>query len=122
MIALLVVVMGILIPVIAHEREQANRTVCLNHLHMLGQEMIRYAGDFDGMLPNDNVSGELGSYQSGQSSLVALADRYVKNNDAFHCPCDTDKTPPTIDTALYRRPTSARVSYDFYSIWWDPDD
>jgi prepilin-type processing-associated H-X9-DG protein len=39
----------------------------------------------------------------------------------FHCPSDGDPVPADIVTADYTLPDSARVSYDFYSVWWMPE-
>jgi prepilin-type processing-associated H-X9-DG protein len=42
----------------------------------------------------------------------------VKEPRVFFCPSDRDSPPDAIVTADWTLPNSARVSYEFYSIWW----
>jgi prepilin-type processing-associated H-X9-DG protein len=53
--------------------------------------------------------------------LVAFNRDYVRAAATFHCPGDIDPVPAKIETADYTLPNSARVSYDFYSVFWMPE-
>ena len=44
-----------------------------------------------------------------------------KTVGVFHCPSDTDEQPEVIDNASYNQANSSRISYDFYSVWWQPE-
>ena len=51
-----------------------------------------------------------------------LARQFLGSNAAvFHCPSDRDPVPQRIETADYDLPNSARVSYDFYTVFWQPE-
>ena len=44
----------------------------------------------------------------------------MRSPGVFHCPSDNDPTQEQITNGDYSLPDSARTSYDFYSIFWDP--
>jgi hypothetical protein len=83
--------------------------------------MTLYANNFRGWLPNSNPAGDPNNYDAVNAVLVALNRDYVRAPAAFHCPSDNDPEPTAIETADYTKPNSARVSYDFYSVWWMPE-
>jgi prepilin-type processing-associated H-X9-DG protein len=72
-------------------------------------------------LPNMNPPLTTSDYDSTNIVLVALNRDYVRSAGVFHCPSDTDPEPKAIETADYVLPNSARVSYDFYSPFWEPE-
>ena len=117
-IGIIVVLIGILMPAISRAREKANRTKCLANLRTLGQAMVMYANNSKGWLPNLNPRDDANDYAATNAVLVALNRDYVREPAAFHCPSDRDPVPSDIVTADYTLPDSARVSYDFYSVWW----
>ena len=49
--------------------------------------------------------------------MVHFADE-VQAAGVFHCPSDKDDEPQVIATAAQNQPQSARVSYEFYSLWF----
>jgi prepilin-type N-terminal cleavage/methylation domain-containing protein/prepilin-type processing-associated H-X9-DG protein len=121
-IGIISVLISLLLPAINRAREQAHRTTCLANLRTLGQAMILYANASHDRLPNSNPPHTVNDYAGTNSVLVALANKYVRQPAAFHCPSDLDAVPDAIDTADYVLPNSARVSYDFYSVFWMPED
>ncbi|HSI32879.1 MAG: type II secretion system protein [Phycisphaerae bacterium] len=120
-IGIIALLISILLPALNRAREQANRTKCLANLRSLGQAMILYTNDFRGRLPNTNPPNTAYDYDAINYVLVALNRDYVKSPGAFHCPGDDDPAPTDIVTADYSLPNSARVSYDFYSVFFVPE-
>lgn len=120
-IGIITILIGILIPVVSKAREQAKRTQCLSNLRELGAAMLMYANQHKDKLPNTNPPQTPNDYDATNAVLVALNRDYVKSPRVFHCPSDDDPVPQSIDTADYSLPNSARVSYEFYSIFWEPE-
>jgi prepilin-type N-terminal cleavage/methylation domain-containing protein len=120
-IGIIAVLMGLLLPSLSRAREAARRTKCLANLRTLGQAMNMYADSSRGWLPNMNPAFSVNEYNATNEVLVALNREYVRAPAVFHCPSDTDPEPELIETADYKLPNSARVSYDFYSVWWQPE-
>jgi len=120
-IGIIAVLIGVLLPVMAKAREQANRTQCLSNLRELGNAMIMYAGVHRDRLPNTNPPLTSEDYDATNEVLVALNRDYVRSPAVFRCPADSDPAPQAIETADYTLPNSARVSYEFYSIFWEPE-
>ena len=121
MIGIIAVLIGLLLPALSKAREQANRTKCAANLRSLGQAMILYANDSRDWLPNLNPPNTSADYSATNTVLVALAKKYVRQAATFHCPSDSDPVPQDIVTADPLLSDSARVSYDFYSIYWRPE-
>jgi type II secretory pathway pseudopilin PulG len=120
-IGIIVLLIGMLMPAVNAARERANRTKCLANLRSLGQAMVMYANESKNWLPNANPKGSTNDYDGTNAVLVALNRDYVRAPAVFHCPSDGDPEPGEIETADYVKPNSARVSYDFYSVWWMPE-
>ena len=120
-IGIITILIGLLMPALARAREGARRTKCLANLRTLGQAMVMYANDSKGWLPNSNPAMTVNDYDMTNAVLVALNRVYVRSPGSFHCPSDSDPMPEKIETADYTKPNSARVSYDFYSVWWTPE-
>ena len=121
-IGIIAVLIGVLLPALAKAREQSNRTACLSNLRALGQGMLLYANDSRDWLPNSNPPKTYVNAAAQNAVLVGLATKYIRSPKTFHCPSDTDPIPEAIETADYVLPNSAHVSYEFYSIWWRPED
>jgi prepilin-type N-terminal cleavage/methylation domain-containing protein/prepilin-type processing-associated H-X9-DG protein len=121
-IGIIVLLVGILLPAVSGAREQSRRTSCLSNLRQIGMAMIMYAGESRGKYPNANPPQSAKSYVPTNQLLTFVATKYLSNSGAvFHCPSDRDPTPDRIETADYTLPNSARVSYDFYTIRWQPE-
>jgi prepilin-type N-terminal cleavage/methylation domain-containing protein len=120
-IGIIALLISILLPALTKARESANRTKCLANLRTLGQAMIMYANENKDRLPNGNPRGTVSDYNGTNNVLVALNRDFIKSPAAFHCPSDRDPEPQDITTADYTMPNSARVSYEFYSPFWLPE-
>src|SRR5687767_1966739 len=120
-IGIIGVLVAVLLPVLSRAREQANRTRCLSNLRELGHAMLMYANAHKDRLPNTNPPRTPSDYDSVNAVLVALNRDYVRSPAVFYCPADRDDVPKAIRTADYSLPDSARVSYDFYSPFWEPE-
>jgi prepilin-type N-terminal cleavage/methylation domain-containing protein/prepilin-type processing-associated H-X9-DG protein len=116
-IGIMAVLISILLPALSRAREHSRRAACLANLRTMGQAMHMYANENKGKLPNGNTSwpGDDGLV------LVRLNERHIRHAGAFRCPGDRDEPAVQIDTGAYNIPTSARISYDFYSVWWIPN-
>ena len=120
-IGIIALLIGILLPTLSRARESANRTKCLSNLRTIGQAMLLYSNAHRDRLPNMNPPLTTGDYDATNEVLVALNRDYVRAAVTFHCPSDIDAAPESIDTADYVLPNSARVSYEFYSPFWEPE-
>jgi len=120
-IGIIAILIGILLPSLARARDQARRTQCMANLRTLGQAMLLYANANKERLPNSNPPGWNYALPANSSVLIDFAKTTVRSAGVFHCPSDSDPIPSQIDTGEYELPNSARVSYDFYSIWWEPE-
>ena len=120
-IGIIAILIGILIPVLSRAREQSKRVGCLANLRTMGQAMLMYANVHRDRLPNGNPATKVDDYDGTNEVLVAFNRDYVRAAETFHCPGDVDPIPAKIETGAYLLPNSARVSYDFYSVWWAPE-
>jgi len=121
-IGIIAALIGILLPVLSRAREESKKTACLSNLRQLGQGMMMYANEHRDRLPNGNPFGSAQDYDGTNVVLVNLSQVYLnKNAGVFHCPSDDDPVPQVIETADGSLPNSARVSYDFYSVYWQPE-
>jgi len=121
-IGIIVVLVAILLPAVSSARERAKRTACLSNLRQIGTGMMMYANTFRGKYPNGNPKQTASSYTETNKVLTYLANQFLgKSAAVFHCPSDRDPVPERIETADYDLPNSARVSYDFYTVFWQPE-
>jgi prepilin-type N-terminal cleavage/methylation domain-containing protein/prepilin-type processing-associated H-X9-DG protein len=121
-IAIIALLVGILLPTLSKARESSKRASCLANLRTLSQSMLLYANDSRDRLPNTNPKNTYVSFAAQDYVLVQLASKYVRSAPVFHCPSDADDIPEKIETSDYESPNSAHVSYEFFSIWWRPED
>jgi len=120
-IGIIALLIGVLLPALSRARDRANKTKCLANLRTLGQAMLMYANAHKDRLPNTNPPLTTSDYDATNAVLVALNRDYIRSAGAFHCPSDDDPEPQKIETADYTLPNSARVSYEFYSPFWEPE-
>ena len=117
-IGIIAVLIAILFPVFSRAREQARRTKCLANLRTLGQAAFIYANHHKDRLPNGNPPNVFDDPMAANWVMVNFADE-VKDGRVFHCPSDKDETEPdAIQNAFQNDPKSARISYEFYSLFW----
>ena len=120
-LGIVVVLLGILLPVLSTAREKSRKTVCQSNLRVIGQCLIMYANANAGRLPNGNPPTEWIDYAGTNAVLVAFANQYVKSPGVFACPSDNDSPPDKILTGDQTLPYSARMSYEFFSVYWAPE-
>jgi type II secretory pathway pseudopilin PulG len=120
-IGIIGLLIGLVLAGINKARDQASRTVCMANLRELGNAIAMYADAHKGKLPNTNPPLTATDADAATAVLVALNRDYLKSPGVFRCPSDEDNAPAAIETADYGAPNSARVSYDFYSIFWEPE-
>ena len=116
-IGIIAVLVGILMPVFARARDQARRTKCLANLRSIGQELFTYANSNRDRLPNGNPPGVWNDSSAADWVMVHFAED-LRAAGVFHCPSDRDDEPTDIANALQNEPHSARVSYEFYSLFF----
>ncbi len=119
-IGIIAVLIALLLPTLSRAREQAKKTACLSNLNSLGQAMFMYANQNRDRLPNMNPPGTWLDYIGANRAMVSFADD-IKAPRVFHCPSDRDDSPNEIVTADEELPDSARVSYQFYSLFFAPE-
>ncbi len=56
--AILAVLMGLLLPVVARSREQARKTVCMNSIRQIGMALATYAANHGGVIPTTGSPDE----------------------------------------------------------------
>ena len=117
-IGIIALLISILMPALNQAREQSNRTVCLSNLRELAMAMTMYTGDNQGKLPILWPGSD--DWTATNDVLIALNEIYVKSPATFHCPSDTDPVQQQITSGDFIPNDSARTSYDFYSVWWEP--
>jgi prepilin-type processing-associated H-X9-DG protein len=119
-IGIITLLIGLLLPALSVAREHARRTACLSNLHQLGVSLTVYANVNQGRLPNANPAGEI-SADDENLILVDFNGVDVQNPAVFRCPSSQLPVPTDITSSDFGEANSARMSYDFYSIYWDSD-
>jgi prepilin-type N-terminal cleavage/methylation domain-containing protein/prepilin-type processing-associated H-X9-DG protein len=117
-IGIIAILVGILLPVLGRVREQSKRTACLANLRTIGQAMIMYANGNRDRLPIGELPANDMDPAAADEALVALNRDYVRAPASFHCPGDDDPIPDKIETGDWMKPNSARVSYDYFVIYF----
>ena len=117
-IGIIALLIALLFPVFSKARESANRTKCLSNLRTIGQAMFVYANNNRDRLPNGNDPYTWSDDAAANWVMKNFADD-VSAGRVFRCPSDRNEgDPEVIETALQNEPRSARISYEFYSLFW----
>ena len=119
-IGIIALLIAMLLPALANAREQSHRTACLSNLRTLGQSMYLYCHSYRDRLPNSAPTLSWDDTLGGRA-LLELAANFTQP-EIFHCPSDSDPVPTAITTCEYGKENSARVSYEFFPIWWPGKD
>ena len=122
-IGVIALLIGILLPTLSKARESSRKAACLANLRTLGQALHMYANIWKDQLPNGSPPGPKQttpwfSYSGQNQVLVFFANEIVKGPASFHCPSDVSPQPSKIVTAEWSSEDSARISYEFFSVWW----
>jgi prepilin-type processing-associated H-X9-DG protein len=116
------VLAALLLPVVNRAREQSRRTACLSNLRTIGNGLYMYAQVHRDRLPNAHPANTWMNYATDNQVMVSFNDGWVKDPRVFLCPSDREAAvPDSIVTADQTLPNSARVSYEFFSLWWPPE-
>jgi prepilin-type N-terminal cleavage/methylation domain-containing protein/prepilin-type processing-associated H-X9-DG protein len=121
-IGIIAILVALLMPAFGKAREHSRRTHCLANLRSIGQQMHMYANNHRDRLPNANPRGTWNDPAAADGVMVQFAED-LKESRVFRCPSDpyNGDEPQLIDTASHNQPTSARISYEFYSLFWAPE-
>src|SRR6266550_2828890 len=120
-IGVIALLIGILLPALSKARESSRRAACLSNLRQLGQCLTMYSNAHKDCLPNGN-GAQMWDDPLGQTTvMVAFTDMYKISPGVYHCPSDSDPVPTKIITADYYVDDSARISYEYYFLWWPPE-
>jgi prepilin-type N-terminal cleavage/methylation domain-containing protein/prepilin-type processing-associated H-X9-DG protein len=123
-IGIIAVLMALLLPSLSRAREYSRKTKCLANLRSLGHAMVMYANQHKDRLPNSNphLTTSIGAPDETTHVLKQLCEQFLGGSVAvFHCPSDSDEELKEIDNSYVNEPRSARISYDFYSPYWQPE-
>jgi prepilin-type N-terminal cleavage/methylation domain-containing protein/prepilin-type processing-associated H-X9-DG protein len=119
-LGIIAVLIGLLVPALGRAREQARRAHCLSNLRSIGQHLFSYANENRDRLPNGNAPYVWVDPVGADRVMVQFADD-LKAAGVFHCPADKNDEPTEIRNAVQNTPASARVSYEFYSLFFAPE-
>ena len=119
-IGIIAVLIALLFPVFGKVREQARRTKCLSNLRTIGQSLFVYANNHKDRLPNGNPPRTWIDPAAADWVMVNFAQE-MQATRVFHCPSDKEVEPEQIESAIHNVPTSARVSYEFFSLYFPPE-
>lgn len=119
-IGIIALLIGILLPVIGRAREHARRAKCLANLRSIGQQMFAYANNNRDRLPNGNPPRTWVDPGGADWVMVQFAED-LRAAGVFHCPSDRNEEPAEILNAVQNTAASARVSYEFYSLFFAPE-
>ncbi|MBC7807968.1 MAG: prepilin-type N-terminal cleavage/methylation domain-containing protein [Akkermansiaceae bacterium] len=97
-IAIIAILAAILFPVFAQAREKARSTACLSNMRQTGTAVMMYAQDMDEVLTMGFYYVRAGGV--GRVHWTNMLQPYVKNEDIFACPSDTDPTPIGSDRGI----------------------
>jgi prepilin-type N-terminal cleavage/methylation domain-containing protein/prepilin-type processing-associated H-X9-DG protein len=120
-IGIIALLSGILIATLSRIQQKSRLTACLSNLRQLGAALVLYTQENRGYLPNGNPPQTWEDYAGSNRVMVHFAVTNVRAPKAFYCPADHDPPPGKIITADPKLPDSARISYDFYSLYWAPE-
>lgn len=111
-VAIIALLAGVLLPVLAKARVQSDRVACRAQLRDLGAAFVMYMSDSKGKLPAVNTMPSVKPPLNTAPSIVKLLEPYIKSaTKVFRCPSDriikpTDNAPPGFDTYFDREGSS----------------
>lgn len=96
-IAIISILAGMLFPTFAQSRETARKASCTSNMRQLGMALMMYAGDHDGLYPEQDRSLTDSTYERGgvvvpdwaltpRTNWAAAIQSYVKNYQVYVCP------------------------------------
>lgn len=92
-LAIIAVLAGLLFPVFAQAKSQAQGAQCISNFRQVSQGALLYVTDYDdGLMPVNHVTGGLGDSRTDRT-WVQLTTPYTKDFRSFFCPADTSINP-----------------------------
>ena len=91
-IAIIAILAAILFPVFARARENARRASCQSNLKQIGLGILQYTQDYDEKYPVYRMDGGTGNAGSTYGWADGIQP-YVKSEQLFQCPSDTNPPP-----------------------------
>src|SRR5580704_8551668 len=84
-IGIIAILIGILLPALSRAKEEANAVKCMANLRTIGQAIVMYSGENNGILPYGNVfNGEtIGQNANGPILYSDLEFPYPANKTLF---------------------------------------
>ncbi len=107
-VAILGLLAGLALPVLAQVRAQARRTQCIANLRQFGAAFAMYTADYDDRFPDYHADGKMGEgrmdplrrhdrfccglrLEAGDSSFIGALSPYVRSAGIGFCPADGDR-------------------------------
>lgn len=127
-----VVLTGLLLPALAHLKENAHRVICSSNLRQIGLATVMYADGHSGALPRSyyaqsgNFKGEMmaahrGKFLGSWEGLGWLfAEMYTRTPEVFYCPSHHGQHPYIRYEDVWLGPAQARI-YTNYQYAGDFD-
>jgi prepilin-type N-terminal cleavage/methylation domain-containing protein len=123
-IAIIAILAGILLPVLAAAKAKGQRTVCLNNLKQIGTGNLLYADENHDMLPSISLTNTMPwAYQwrffkELTKSYDGLSGTSSPNDKVFACPSDTFYYWNTFDAPLFTTSMYQTNWSDYCSYWF----
>jgi prepilin-type N-terminal cleavage/methylation domain-containing protein len=119
-VAIIALLIAILLPSLGAARERAKKAACLANLHGIGSAMHIYANENRDVLPQPMV------FMDPVDTKTVLVDVFFTNYlskgpKLLFCPSDQNKMSTEITDIEWNVDNSARVSYDFYTVYFMPE-
>jgi prepilin-type N-terminal cleavage/methylation domain-containing protein len=112
-IAIIAILSGILVPVLAAARESGRRANCASNLRQIGSACRMFSESNDSFYPR--VSDE----DNGSQALGLLHPHFVSDINMFKCPSGTDDTPALDSGGLL---SGCSYAYAFYDVLSDENN
>jgi prepilin-type N-terminal cleavage/methylation domain-containing protein/prepilin-type processing-associated H-X9-DG protein len=99
-IAIIAILAAILFPVFAQAREKARQTACLSNSKQIGLALMMYAQDYDETFPfcSFQTIPAVSINHIGNAKWNDVIQPYVKNDQIFNCPSDSNKKFVSLST------------------------
>jgi prepilin-type processing-associated H-X9-DG protein len=117
-IAIISILTGILLPVIAKARGRGTRVNCAANLKQIGYALDNFANDFEGVYPNEYWHWSYNGNDNSGRTLGMLVPGYVEDTKLFQCPGGSDPSPTMADAGadqLFKIFTSV-TSYSYHRV------
>lgn len=114
--AVIGVLAGLLLPILARAREKSRRTICVSHLRQIGQAVTLYH-DVYGALPTEEYSGYLlwnGVNYVLNGHVIQIGGRPLAK--IFFCPSSTVFQPQSADTGLANLGVPGQITAGGYEL------